>query len=58
LPVDWKHRAFWEIKAFNFDMKQTGSNRRLQLNELDELRNEPYENANIYKPKPNLFMIK
>jgi len=36
-------------------MKQVGSNRRLQLNELDELRNKAYENAKIYKAKSKAF---
>ena len=36
-------------------MKQVGSNRKLQLNELDELRNEAYENAKIYKAKTKAF---
>jgi len=43
------------LKTFNFDMKQAGSNCRLQLNELDELRNEAYENAKIYKVKTKAF---
>ena len=58
LPVELQHRTFWAIKALNFDMKQTSSNRRLQLNELDELRNEAYKNAKNYKAKPKLFVIK
>ena len=55
LLVELEHHTFWAIKAFNFDMKQAGSNRRLQLNELDELRNEAYENAKIYKTKTKTF---
>jgi len=36
-------------------MKQVGSNRGLQLNELDELRNETYENAHICQAKTKAF---
>ena len=36
-------------------MNQAISNRRLQLNELDELHNEAYENVKIYKPNPKAF---
>jgi len=33
-PVELKYWAFWAIKAFDFDFKQAGSNRGLQLKEL------------------------
>jgi len=36
-------------------MKQASSNRRLQLNELEELRDEAYENAKINKAKTKIF---
>ena len=36
-------------------MKQGCSNCRLQLNELDELRHEAYENAKIYIAKTKAF---
>ena len=35
----------------NMDNKVDGEKRMLQLSELDEFRNEAYENARIYKEK-------
>ena len=35
----------------NIDNKIAGEKRMLQLSELDEFRNEAYENARIYKEK-------
>ena len=41
----------WAIKKFNFDFKATKEKKLLQLNEREELRNETYDNARIYKDK-------
>ena len=41
----------WAIKKLNFDFKIAREERLLQLNELEELRNEAYDNARIYKDK-------
>ncbi|XP_075479291.1 uncharacterized protein LOC142520176 [Primulina tabacum] len=49
LPLELEHRAFWAVKKLKFNLKASGDVRKLQLNEMEELRNDAYENAKIYK---------
>ena len=51
LPLELEYKAMWAIKKLNFDFKIAREERLLQLNELEELRNEAYDNARIYKDK-------
>ena len=51
LPLDPKYKAMWVIKKLNCDFKVAKGKRLLQMNELEELRNEAYDNAMIYKDK-------
>nr|GEW06678.1 reverse transcriptase domain-containing protein [Tanacetum cinerariifolium] len=46
-----EHKAYWALKHVNFDLKTAGDHQKLQLNELNELRDQAYENSLIYKEK-------
>ena len=51
LPLKLEYKAMWAIKKMNCDFQSAKEKRLLQMNELEELRNEAYDNARIYKEK-------
>ncbi|XP_071933567.1 uncharacterized protein [Coffea arabica] len=55
LPVEFEHKAFWVIKQCYITLEEAGAQRKLDLPELEEIRNEAYENALIYKEKSRAF---
>ncbi|GJX17472.1 reverse transcriptase domain-containing protein [Tanacetum coccineum] len=51
LPIELDHKATIALKHTNFDIQTAGDHRKVQLNELNELRDQAYENSLIYKEK-------
>nr|GEV42023.1 reverse transcriptase domain-containing protein [Tanacetum cinerariifolium] len=48
----WAFRTAYKTPiGSNFDLKTAGDHRKIQINELNELRNQAYENSLIYKEK-------
>nr|GEV46173.1 reverse transcriptase domain-containing protein [Tanacetum cinerariifolium] len=51
LPIELEHKAYYTLKHANFDLQTASDHRKVQLNELNDLLDQAYENSLIYKEK-------
>ncbi|XP_074296379.1 uncharacterized protein LOC141626524 [Silene latifolia] len=55
LPLEVEHKAYWAIKSFNQSLDDAGLHRKLQLQEIEEIRLNSYDNAAIYMEKARIW---
>ncbi|GJT84505.1 reverse transcriptase domain-containing protein [Tanacetum coccineum] len=51
LPIELEQKAYWALNHVNFDLKSAGDHWKVQLNELNKLHDQAYENSLMYKEK-------
>nr|XP_004510062.1 uncharacterized protein LOC101509462 [Cicer arietinum] len=58
LLVEIEHRAYWTVKSCYLEMEKACLERKLQLQQLEKLTLEVYENSRIYKEKTKFSLAK
>ena len=57
LPAELEHRALWAIKQLNFDLDKADVLHKLQISELEELRNEAYAVSYTHLTLPTIYSV-
>ena len=58
LPFELEYKSMLAVKKLNCDFQGAKEKRLLQMNKLEELRNEVYDNVRIYKKRLRNGMIR
>ena len=56
--VELEHKVYWAIKAFNSNLDDASQLLKLQINELEKIRNCAYKNSRIHKARIKEFYDK
>ncbi|XP_042051515.1 uncharacterized protein LOC121796802 [Salvia splendens] len=55
LPVGVEHQAYWAVEEMNMNTEARVAERRMQLQELEELRLDTYDSAMWFKEKTKMW---
>lgn len=58
MSVEIEHKAYWAIRAYSFDEDGVSATRKLQIQELEEMRLDAYESFKLYKETTKLLYDK